>query len=102
MTSESSEPSRVKKLGPPTGVPVYNCIALVSPRDAQGIVHVRAANIADLKTTGASEREALQHLVGAFKIVISQCLADGRAVPLLAEPHPPAPGETQRLIAVHL
>src|SRR5690606_14900191 len=102
MTSESSEPSRVKKLGPPTGVPVYNCIALVSPRDEQGIVHVRAANIADLKTTGASEREALQHLVGAFKIVISQCLAEGRAVPLLAEPQPPAPGETPRLIAVHL
>jgi hypothetical protein len=102
MTSESSQPSRVKKLGPPTGVPVYNCIALVSPRDEQGIVHVRAANIADLKTTGTSEREALQHLVGAFKILISQCLAEGRAVPILDQPHPPEPGETERLIAVHL
>ncbi len=93
---------RVKSLGPPESVPVYNCLALVAPRDAHGIVHVRAANLSDLRTSGTTEREALQHLVGAFKIIISQCLAEGRDVPLLKEPHPPQPGEQQRYIAVHL
>jgi hypothetical protein len=89
-------------LGPAEGVPVYNCIALVSRRGADGIVHARAANISDLRTSGASEREALQHLVGAFKIVIAQAIAEGRAVPILNESHPPQNGETTRLIAVHL
>lgn len=102
MDGKLDEGSRVKKLGPPVGVPVYNCVALVSPRGEDGLVHVRAGNIADLRTSGATEREALQHLVGAFKIIVSQCLAEGREVPLLAEPHAPAPGETQRFIAVHL
>lgn len=101
-----SEPAasapRVKKLGPPTGVPVYNCIALVSPRGPDGLVHVRAANVSDLKTSGSSEREALQHLVGAFKIIVSQAVAAGREVPLLAERHPRREDETERFIAVHL
>lgn len=100
-TSGNNEP-RVKKLGPPSGVPVYNCLALVAPRNAEGIVHARAANVSDLRTSGASEREALQHLVGAFKIIVSQSLAEGREVPLLKEPHPAQPGEVQRFIAVHL
>lgn len=101
MNNTPSTP-RVKSLGPPVGVPVYNCIALVSPRNADGVVCVRAANLSDLKTTGASEREALQHLVGAFKIIVSQAVAEGRPVPLLAEQHPALPGEQQRFIAVHL
>lgn len=102
MDSAKPESPRVKKLGPPSGVPVYNCIALVSPRNAEGIVQARAANLSDLRTSGASEREALQHLVGAFKIIVSQSLAEGRDVPLLSEPHAAQPGEVQRLIAVHL
>jgi hypothetical protein len=97
-----AEASRVKKIGPPTGVPVYNCIALVSPRSEDGLVHVRAANVSDLKTSGASEREALQHLVGAFKIIVSQAVAAGTEPPLLAEPHPRRADETERFIAVHL
>lgn len=101
MNNTPSAP-RVKSIGPPVGVPVYNCIALVSPRNADGVVCVRAANLSDLKTTGASEREALQHLVGAFKIIVSQAAAEGRPVPLLAEPHPARPDEQQRFIAVHL
>jgi hypothetical protein len=100
--SDSHEEPRVKALGPPVGVPVYNCIALVSPRGDDGLVHVRAANVSDLRTSGASEREALQHLVGAFKIVISQAVAEGRAVPLLEQPHAKRSDETERLIAVHL
>lgn len=102
MDGNISGDPRVKKLGPPVGVPVYNCVALIASRGADGLVHARAANIAELRTSGASEREALQHLVGAFKIIVSQSLAEGREVPILAEPQDPQPGETQRLIAVHL
>lgn len=101
MTSDETTP-RVKAIGPPTSVPVYNCLALVSPRGSDGLVHARAANLSDLRTSGASEREALQHLVGAFKIIVAQCLAEGREVPLLKEPHAPQSGEQQRFIAVHL
>lgn len=97
-----SDAPRVKKLGPPSEVPVFNCVALVSPRGSDGIVHARAANVSDLRTSGATEREALQHLVGAFKIIVAQSLAEGRPVPLLSHPHSPEPGEQQRLIAVHL
>jgi hypothetical protein len=112
LTAENSmtEPSHahthahahVKQLGPPESIPVYNCIALVAPRGSDGLVHVRAANVAGLRTTGQSEREALQHLVGAFKIIISQATAAGLPVPILAEPLDAAPDEQQRLIAVHL
>jgi hypothetical protein len=100
--SDATSDPRVKKIGPPVGVPVYNCIALVSRRGADGLVHARAANVADLRTSGASEREALQHLVGAFKIIVAQCVAEGRPPPLLEAPHAPQPEETERLIAVHL
>jgi hypothetical protein len=92
----------VKPLGPPESIPVYNCIALVAPRGADGLVHVRAANVAGLRTSGQNEREALQHLVGAFKIIISQATAEGRPVPILDQPIAAAPDEQQRLIAVHL
>ena len=100
MTSD--ETTRVKAIGPPTSVPVYNCLALVSPRGSDGLVHARAANLSDLRTSGASEREALQHLVGAFKIIVAQCLAEGREIPFLKDPHPPRSDEQQRFIAVHL
>lgn len=102
METPTGDAPRVKKLAPPSGVPVYNCVALVAPRGADGLVHARAANVSDLRTSGASEREALQHLVGAFKIIITQSLAEGREVPLLVESHPAQPGEVQRFIAVHL
>jgi hypothetical protein len=101
MPSESPHP-HVKQLGPPESVPVYNCIALVAPRGADGLVHVRAANVAGLRTSGQTEREALQHLVGAFKIILSQATTEGRPVPILEQPLAAAPDEQQRLIAVHL
>jgi hypothetical protein len=102
LSSESPMPDHVKPLGPPESIPVYNCIALVAPRGDDGLVHVRAANVAGLRTSGQTEREALQHLVGAFKIIISQATAAGLPVPLLEQPLAAAPNEQQRLIAVHL
>jgi hypothetical protein len=102
MAAEPHMHPHVKHLGPPESVPVYNCIALVAPRGADGLVHVRAANVAGLRTSGQNEREALQHLVGAFKIIISQATAEGRPVPILERPLTAAPDEQQRLIAVHL
>jgi hypothetical protein len=102
MTDDHHPESHIKKLGPPVGVPVFNCKALVSARRADGLFHARAAELNDLRTSGASEREALQHLVGAFKIIAAQCLSEGRKMPFLSQPHAPASDEQERFIAVHL
>jgi hypothetical protein len=98
----ASDSKHAKLLGPPVGVPVFNCRALVSARRADGLVHARARDLQDLRTSGGSEREALQHLVAAFKIIAAESVAAGRTLPLLAEPHQPAEDEQERLIAVHL
>lgn len=102
MSEDRPSESSVKKLEPPVGVPVFNCKALVSSRRADGLFHARAAELNDLRTSGSSEREALQHLVGAFKIIAAQCLSEGRKLPFLSQPHAPASDEQERFIAVHL
>jgi hypothetical protein len=102
MTEHEDTGTHVKKLGPPVGVPVFNCRAYVSARREDGLVHARAAELSDLRTSGTSEREALQHLVGAFKIIMAQCLSEGRKIPFLAAPHPAEADEQERFIAVHL
>ena len=83
-------------------VPVYNCLVLVAPRNAAGLVVARAANLAGLSAEGSSEREALQKLVPAFKAALAAYHAGGEPIPWLDPPHAPEPGEQQRWIAVHL
>lgn len=100
--SDETPAPKARPLGPPASIPVFNCRALVSRRRADGLVHARAAEISDLRTTGQSEREALQNLVGAFKIIVAQAMAEGRDIPLLPQPHAPADDESERFIAVHL
>lgn len=83
-------------------VPVYNCVVIVSPRDAQGLVHARCATIAGINASGRSEREALSQVVTAFKATIARHLAADLAIPWIDPPEQPAAGEQQRFIAVHL
>jgi len=92
----------VKHITPPVDVPVYNCLALVAPRNCAGLVVTRAANLSNLTTEGASEREALQKLVTAFKQELAAHHAQGTAIPWLDPPLAAAPGEQQRWLAVHL
>lgn len=85
----------------PQNVPVFNCVVHVAPRDADGIVVARVANLPGLEGRGRSEREALTQVVAAFKAAVAAKVAVGETVQLI-EPPQPAGGETQRLIAVHL
>jgi hypothetical protein len=86
---------------PPQNVPVFNCIVHVAPPDSEGIVVARVANLPGLEGRGKSEREALAQVVTAFKVAMAAKVARGEPV-ALGEPPPPAAGQTQRLIAVHL
>jgi hypothetical protein len=95
----SSPIKHVQPLGP---VPVFNCVVHVAPPDTEGIVAARVANLAGLEARGKSEREALSQVVAAFKAAASDYHARGEPIPFLNPTPKPAPGETERLIAVHL
>jgi hypothetical protein len=82
-------------------VPVFNCAVHVAPRDSEGMVTARVVNLPGIEGRGRSEREALAQVVAQFKAAVAAKLAAGETVPFV-EPLPPAAGETQRLIAVHL
>jgi hypothetical protein len=82
-------------------VPVFNCIVHVSPLAADGTVAARVANLAGIEGRGRSEREALSQVVAAFKATVGRYHTAGEPIPWIAETAP-QPGQTQRLIAVHL
>ena len=86
----------------PTDVPVFNCVVIVSPRDADGMISARTAELAGIEGRGKSEREALAQVVAQFKNFVSRRYAAGDEIPWLKPPLAPAPGEQQRFIAVHL
>jgi hypothetical protein len=100
--AQSAEKPRVRKLSEPVEVPVFNCIVLVAPRNEQGQVLARAANLAGIAGSGASEREALQTVIAAFKEALKRAQSSGEPPAWLEPPETPQPGEQQRWIAVHL
>ena len=87
---------------PPPETPVFNCIVNVAPASEGGPVIARVANLAGIEGRGRTEREALAQVVAAFKAVVAKYHAAGETIPWLVETLPPATGEVQRLIAVHL
>ena len=93
---------RVKPLGPPQEVPVYNCIVNIAPATSDGIVIARAANIAGMEGRGKNEREAIAQVVSTFKMMLKALHTAGEPIPWLKEPIKPQPNEKQLFIAVHL
>ncbi len=93
---------RVKKLGPPQNVPVFNCLVAVSPRNAEGLILARAIQVDGISATAKTEPEALKAIVAAFKSLAGKCAAAGEEIPWLKESLPLGPGDQQRFIAVHL
>jgi hypothetical protein len=81
-------------------VPVFNCVVHVGPC-ADGTIVARVVNLAGIEGRGRSEREALGQAVAGFKAAVSKYHAAGEAIPWIAAT-PLRPGETERLIAVHL
>lgn len=90
------------ELPPAPNVPVFNCVVLVSPRADDGLITARAAELVGLTARAKTEREALTQLVAAFKAVVARHHAANEPIPWLQPPLSPAPGDSQRLIAVHL
>ena len=93
---------RVRALGPPQEVPVYNCIVNIAPATSDGSVIARAANIAGMEGRGRNEREAIAQVVSTFKMMLKALHAAGEPIPWLPAPTKPLPNEKQLYIAVHL
>jgi hypothetical protein len=87
---------------PSPSVPVFNCVLHVAPASAEGVVVARAANLAGIEGIGRSQREAIAIAVAAFKAAVAGYHARGEVIPFVPSPARPGPGETERLIAVHL
>jgi hypothetical protein len=85
----------------PTSVPVFTCLVYLS-HEPSGGVRARAANLADLEYTAASEREALAKLIPAFKQRVGEFLGNGATIPWIEPTPPAAPGEQVRFVPVHL
>jgi hypothetical protein len=81
-------------------VPVYNCYVYLSG-PAGGPVTARGATLPEVTARGASEREALQNVVRAFKQAISRYTAEGQDIPWVDPPLPMAAGERPRWVPVH-
>jgi predicted RNase H-like HicB family nuclease len=84
------------------GTPVFNCVVHVAARDADGQVHARVVNLPRIEAHGRSEREALAQCVAAFKTAVAAATTTGQPIPWIDPLPRPGPGETERLIAVHL
>ena len=87
---------------PPADVAVFNCVVNVARANVDGTVVARVANLPGIEGRGQSEREALGQAVAAFKAFVAEHHAAGRPIPWRDPPVASAPGEVQRLIAVHL
>lgn len=107
MTGQDSDSSKdaspvVNRIGLPESVPVYNCIVYLSPKDQDGQVSCRCANLEGLTVVAATERDALQAIVRAFKERAAQAQEAGAPIQLIDPPPEPDEGESIRYLAVHL
>jgi len=102
MTTPPSNQADLTPGKPLPPVPVFNCAVHVSPPNDARVVVARVVNLAGIEGEGHTEREALAKVVAEFKAIVAGYHAAGDAIPWIAAPPKPAPGETERLIAVHL
>ena len=102
--SHTGEPdkSRVRALGPPEEIPVFNCVVLIGPSEPPHAVRARVANLDGIEFFGRNEREALRQLIPAFKQRLTESRQQGVTIPWIDPPRSAEPHEQVRLIAVHL
>jgi len=84
-----------------TPVPVYDCHVILSPPDADGVIHARVSTLPEITAIGRSERDVLQKIVRDFKRAIIHDRESGDEIPWQS-PAKPRAGETQRWVPVHL
>jgi len=90
---------RVNLIGQPESVPVFDCPVLVAR--VSGHYVARSASLAGVSGQGATEREALQKIVAAFKAEVQQYTAADE-IPFIVPNLEPTGEEELRLLAVHL
>ena len=106
MNPESSEPSsstpRVRAVGPPNNMAVFNCRVIVAGSAESGEFTARGGDLAGIHAQGSSQREAMQAAVSAFKAKVAQWYVRGEEIPWVEPPEQPRAGEREFYVAVHL
>ena len=82
-------------------VPVFSCIVYLSSSSGPG-VRARVANLEGLECRAATEREALNRIVQAFKRRVSELIQGETPIPWIEPVAEPEPDEQKRFIPVHL
>ena len=101
MTDDSGDKSKLEITGDAApNVPTFACIVYVS-KCAEG-TRARVANLPDLNSVGASERDALSQIIPAFKKRVGELLTAGEEIPWIDPPSPMEQGEQKRFVPVHL
>jgi hypothetical protein len=85
-----------------TSVPVFNCVAILSPIPGGTKLAGRIANLAGISGEGNTERDVLIQLTKRFKATVQEYSQKQQPIPWVDPPETPGPGEMQRFIPVHL
>jgi len=101
QTMSDSKPV-IKAISDPVSVPVFSCRLFVAPKNPEGVVVARCANLENVRGEGDSERAALQKAVAAFKAQAVKHEGDPNKMPWIDPPLTAEPNEQERLMAVHL
>ena len=82
-------------------VPVFSCVIYIR-KNEDGNVSGRVANLAGFSASGASERSVLSKISKEFKAQVMSLHQEGKTIPWIEPPLPPAADESVRSIPVHL
>ena len=85
-----------------SSVPVFNCIAILSPISGSTKLAGRIANLEGISAEGNTERDVLIQLTKRFKSTVQQFSQKQQSIPWIDPPETPRPGEMQRFIPIHL
>lgn len=85
-----------------TSVPVFNCVAILSPIPGGTKLAGRIANLAGISGEGNTERDVLIQLTKRFKAAVQEYSQKQQPIPWIDPPETPGSGEMQRFIPVHL
>ena len=81
-------------------VPVFSCHVILT-KVGDGQLSGRVANLEGIVVKGASERDVLKAIVKQFKAAVQKYSATDEEIPW-QDSQPPAVGEFERFIPVHL
>lgn len=100
--SNSEDPKSLEVTGTPrVSVPTFACLINVQ-KNEDGTVTGRVANLAEIESSGSSERDVLMKVTREFKSRISKLLEEGQEIPWIDPPQAPLENEKRRSVPMHL